>query len=131
MITRTDPSALDRTATSIIGALDGAAIPDHRVNLDRVPCQLHRQLCDCGILDLIAAVHPAEADWRAAANELLTAMMAYFRARALCESIDRAVHFANGFPDAVVADLRAASTEADAARERTAARIRAIFTVID
>jgi hypothetical protein len=101
------------------------------VNLDRVSCQLHRQLCDCGILDLIAAVHPAEADWRAAANELLTAMMSYFRARAVCESIDRAVHFADGFPDAVVAFLRAASTEADAARERAAFRIRDIFTVID
>jgi hypothetical protein len=131
MITRTDPSALDRIATSIIATLDGASLPDHRVNLDRVPCQLHRQLCDCGILDVIASVHPSEADWRVAANELLTAMMAYFRARAVDESIDRAVHFADGFPDAVVANLRAASTEADAAQERAAARIRAIFTVLD
>jgi hypothetical protein len=49
----------------------------------------------------------------------------------VCESIDRAVHFADGFPDAVVAFLRAASTEADAARERAAFRIRDIFTVID
>jgi hypothetical protein len=61
----------------------------------------------------------------------MTAMMSYFRARAVCESIDRAVHFADGFPDAVVAFLRAASTEADAARERAAFRIRDIFTVID
>lgn len=131
MITRTDPSALDRAATSIIAALDAAAIPDHRLNLDRVPHQLHRQLCDFGLLDLIAAVRPAEADWRTAASELLTEMMAYFRARALSESIDRAWHFAYDSSDEIRSAVQASASSADHLRECQAARIRAIFTVID